>query len=140
VDLPNAFLGNTVPPTSEALSAALADSAEAWRQLIDWLAEEQGVVDGDWNSSSPKHGWTFRLKLKKRTIVYLSPCNCCFRVAFALGDRAVAAARQSNLPKSVLKAIDVAPHYAEGTGIRLMVKGTKDLPAIRKLALVKLAN
>jgi hypothetical protein len=40
----------------------------------------------------------------------------------------------------VLKLLDEAPRYAEGTGLRLMVKGPKDLAAIRKLALVKLAN
>ena len=61
-------------------------------------------------------------------------------MAFVLGDRAVQAARQGDLPKPVLKAIDEAPRYAEGTGARLIVKGAKDLPAIRKLALIKLAN
>ena len=106
---------------------------------MDWLAT-QGVAEQEWKSSSPKYGWSLRLKLKKRTIVYLGPCDGCFRVAFVLGNRAVAAARQSGLPKPVLKLLDEAPRYAEGTGLRLMVKGPKDLAAIRKLALVKLAN
>ena len=51
-------------------------------------------------SGSPtrhKSGWSLRLKVKKRNIVYLAPCNGCFRVAFIFGDRAVAAARQSDL-------------------------------------------
>jgi hypothetical protein len=106
---------------------------------VDWLAE-QGVVEQEWKSSSPKYGWSLLLKLKKRTIVYLSPCAGCFRASFVLGDRAVAAARQSDLAKSTLKLLDKAPHYAEGTGLRLMVKDPKDLTAIRKLALIKLAN
>jgi hypothetical protein len=80
------------------------------------------------------------MKLNKRNIVYLSPCAGCFRVAFVLGDRAMAAARQSKLPKSVLKALNEAPHYAEGTGIRLMVHTNKDLQAIRTLAAIKMAN
>ncbi len=140
MDIPNAFIGKAEQPTAQEVSAALGASSEAWRQLVDWLAAEQGVADGEWKSSSPKYGWSLRLKLKKRTIIYLGPCAGCFRVAFVLGDRAVAAARQSNLPKSVLKLIDKAPRYAEGTGVRLIVKGAKDLPAIRKLAAVKLAN
>jgi hypothetical protein len=61
-------------------------------------------------------------------------------VAFILGDRAVKAARQSDLPKSVRKIIHDPPHYAEGTGERLEVKRSADLGAIRKLALSKLAN
>lgn len=140
MDIPNAFIGETAQPTSEELSASLGATVEVWRQLVDWLAVEQGVGDQEWKSSSPKHGWSLLLKLKKRTIIYLSPCSGCFRVAFALGDRAVAAARQSNLPKSALKLLDEAPRYAEGTGMRIMVKGIKDLAAVRKLVLVKLAN
>jgi hypothetical protein len=80
------------------------------------------------------------LKLKKRTIVHLSPSDKCFLVMFILGDRAVIAALLSNLPKSVVKAIKDAPRYPEGSGIRLIVKRTSDLPAIQKLAVIKLAN
>jgi hypothetical protein len=80
------------------------------------------------------------MKLKKRTIVYLGPCDGCLRVAFVLGDRAVAAARKSDLSKSTLQLLDEAPRYAEGTGLRLMVKASEDLVDVRKLALIKLAN
>jgi len=139
VDIQNAFVNRAVQPTAQEVDTALGDSAEIWKQLVDWLAEK-GVADQEWQSISPKYGWSLRLKLKKRTIVYLSPCIGCFRVAFVLGDRAVAAARQSDLSKSTLKLLDEAPRYAEGTGVRLMVKGAKDLPAVRKLALIKLAN
>jgi hypothetical protein len=101
---------------------------------------EQGVAVSEWNSYSPKAGWALRLKVKKRNIVYLAPCAGHFRVAFILGDKAVAAARQGNLAKSTLKLIDEAPRYPEGTGVRLMVKAAKDLAAIKKLALIKMAN
>jgi hypothetical protein len=126
-------------PTEAEVAAALGSTAASWKQLIDWFGE-QGVGIQDWNSSSPKHGWSLRLKLKSRTIAYLSPCDDCFRVAFALGDRAVAAARNGDLSKGTLKLLDEAPRYAEGTGVRLMVKAPKDLAAIRKLALIKLAH
>jgi hypothetical protein len=140
MEIPNAFISKPAQPSEQELTAALGASAEAWKELLNWLAAEQGVVDQEWNSTSPKYGWSLLLKLKKRTILYLSPCAGCFRVAFALGDRAVAAARQSRLPKSALKALDEAPRYAEGTGLRLIVKGSKDLAAIRILTTVKLAN
>ncbi|MGA2167832.1 MAG: DUF3788 domain-containing protein [Terracidiphilus sp.] len=139
MDIPNAFLNKAVEPTAEEVSAALGTTAEVWKQLVDWLME-QGVADREWKSVSPKYGWSMRLKSKKRTIVYLSPCDGCFRVAFVLGDKAMAAARQSDLSKGVLKLLDEATRYAEGTGVRLLVKGTKDLAAVRKLAVIKLAN
>ena len=107
---------------------------------LDWPAHEQGVALEEWKCPSPKYGWSLRLKLKKRTIVHLSRCDGCSRVAFILGDCAVKAARQSDLPKPVLKVIHDAPHYAAGSGVRLEVKKPADLGAIRKPALLKLAN
>jgi len=131
MEIPNAFIGKTSAPTVDEVVAALGPTSEVWKQLIDWMAE-QGATVQEWNSYSAK--------VKKRNIVYLAPCSGCFRVAFTLGDRAVAAARQSNLSKSNLKLLDEAPKYPEGTGVRLIVKAPKDLAAIRKLALIKLAN
>jgi hypothetical protein len=135
----NAFIGKTKAPTEAEVDAAVGTTAELWKQLVDWMAE-QGAGEREWNSYSPKAGWALKLKQKKRTIVYLGPCDGCFRVAFALGDKAVAAARKSDLAKGTLKLLDEAPRYAEGTGVRLMVKAAKDLAAIKKLALIKMAN
>jgi hypothetical protein len=140
MDTPNAFIGKPAQPTSDEVSSVLGSSDAVWKELLAWLAEEKGVADQEWSSVSPKYGWAVRMKLKKRNIVYLSPCEGCFRVAFVLGDKAIAAARQSKLPKGVMKTLDEAPHYAEGTGILLMVHSSNDLEAIRTLATIKLAN
>ena len=70
----------------------------------------------------------------------MAPCEGSFRVSFILGERAVLAARQSGLSARLLKTIDEAPKYPEGTGIRLQIKGPKDMPAVRKLAVAKLEN
>ena len=139
METPNAFIGKTALPTAKEVVTALGPTAALWNQLVDWFAE-QGVTVQEWNSYSPKAGWALRLKVKKRNIIYLSPCAGCFRVAFIFGDKTVAAARQADLSKSTLKLLDEAPRYPEGTGLRLTVKSAKDLAAIRKLALIKLAN
>ena len=135
----NTFIGRIARPTVEELLAALGSTANVWGELLDWLAK-QGAAEQEWKSSSAKYGWSLLLKKKKRTILYVSPCDGCFRVSLVLGDRAVAAARQSNLSSSALKLLDEAPRYAEGTGLQIIVKGLKDLASIRKLALIKLAN
>lgn len=140
MDNPNAFIGKAEKPTDRELSAALGSSSDTWKELIDWLANEHGVAIQEWKSYSPKFGWSLQLKLKKRTIVHLSPCNNFFLALFILGDKAVEAARQSKLSQSLARIIDEAPRYPEGTGIRLTVKKTKDLASIRKLAEIKLAN
>ena len=94
----------------------------------------------EWNCLKPKYGWNLIAKAKKRRIVYLGPCNGCFRVSFVLGDKAMAAARAGDFSKPIVKILDEAPRYAEGTGVRLLVKNAKDLAAIRELTKIKLAN
>jgi hypothetical protein len=139
METPNAFVGHAAKPTTEELTAALGPTASIWNQLVANMAE-LGLTVQEWNSYSVKAGWSLRLKLKKRNILYMSPCKGCFQVAFILGARAVEAARESKLPKAILKTIEDAPRYPEGTGVRLLVKHSSDLPAIRKLAAIKLAN
>ena len=133
---PNAFIGRTKPPTDEELSTELGAARALWDELLTELA----LPIQEWNSYSPKAGWSLKLKLKKRTILYLAPCHGSFRVAFILGAKAVEAARQSKLSKALLKIIDEAPRYPEGTGVRLEIAAHKDLAAVKKLAEVKLAN
>jgi len=133
---PNAFIGWTEPPTDEELSTELGAARALWDELITELA----LPIQEWNSYSPKAGWSLKLKLKKRTILYLAPCRGKFRVAFVLGAKAVEAARQLKLSKAVLKIIDEAPRYPEGTGVRLEIVARKELAAVKKLAEVKLAN
>ncbi len=139
MDLPNAFIGSKTPPSETRVTAALGPSAAAWKELIAWLGV-QGIAGKEWKSVAPKYGWALSPELKKRRILYLGPCDGCFRVAFVLGDKAVAAARESDLPKAVLKEIVEAKRYAEGTGIRLFVRTAKDLAPIKKLVAIKLAN
>jgi hypothetical protein len=61
-------------------------------------------------------------------------------VSFALGDKAVQAARQSRLPQRVIRMINEARRYAEGTGIRIEMKKPKDIEIAKQLAAIKLAH
>jgi len=134
--LPNAFIGRTKAPTDEELSAELGDARALWDQLLRELA----LPVQEWYSYSVKAGWSLRLKAGKRTIVYLIPCRGAICVSFALGDKAMQAARESKLPASVIKILDEAPRYAEGAGVRLDVTTKKDLAAVKKLSAAKMAN
>ena len=129
--LPNAFIDKPKKPTAAELTAALGPSKALWDQLLAVLADEHNLTVQEWNSYSRKAGWSLRLKLKDRNILYLTPCQGCFFVSFALGDKAVQAARQSGLPQSVIKTINEARRYAEGTGIRMEMKKPKDVEFAR---------
>jgi hypothetical protein len=140
MDLPNAFIGEISPPTDKEVAAKLGPASTTWKELIAWLAGK-GIACGEWKSVSPtKYGWALRPSIKNRTILYLGPCEDCFRVSFVLGDKAATAARTSGLPKGLLKEISEAKRYAEGTGVRLIVRKSDDLASVRKLVAIKLAN
>jgi hypothetical protein len=134
---PNAFIGKSSPPSEADLAAALGSAKPAWDQLLAELSQELALTS-DWHSYSPKAGWALRLKRGDRNIVYLSPGRGRFLASFALGDKAVQTARASKLPKRVIAIIDTAKRYAEGTAVRLEVTGPKDIPAITRLAAIKL--
>jgi len=138
--LPNAFTGKPHPPTNAELAGALGPAKVLWDQLLAGLAAEHKLTAQEWNSYSPKAGWSLRLKRKERNILYLGPCKRAFRVAFVLGDKAVAAARHSDLPQSVIKILDEAKRYAEGTAVRFETIKARDIESVVKLAGIKLAN
>jgi hypothetical protein len=136
----NAFIGRITPPTDADLATALGAAKRPWDQLLVRLAAELEVRDLEWKSHAPKWGWALRVLRRKRTIVWLSPWTGRFEVLFLLGEKAVRAARETKLPAAVRRALDHAPKYPEGTGLRLTVTSERGLPAIRKLAAIKLAH
>jgi hypothetical protein len=134
----NAFMGKSEPPTEADLSAALGKAKKLWDEVLSAVAEIAPVQE--WNSYSIKAGWSMKLKNKERTILYLSPGKRSLRASFALGEKAVKAARTSGLPKAVLKVIGEAKKYAEGTAVRVEVCNKPDIEVVKKLAAIKLAN
>ena len=141
MDAPNAFLGRHDPPTDREIAAVLGPAAPLWSQLIEEVTTVAGKVTPEWQGVYVnKYGWCLRLRQKGRNLVYLAPCNGCFRVALTLNDKAIKAAKAAPLPKKVADALAAAPHYPEGWGLRLMVTKPRDLAPIRKLAKIKLAN
>jgi hypothetical protein len=138
--LPNAFIGNKKQPSETELANELGPGKKIWGALVRFLREELGVGIQEWNSYSPKAGWALRVKRKERNIVYLSPHRGCFTASFALGDKALQAARAQGLPAPVLKILKEAKKYAEGTAVRIAVKTAKDIEVVKKLAMAKLEN
>jgi hypothetical protein len=138
--LPNAFIGKPEKPTGKELAVALGSAKTLWDELLTMLGEQFDTGTHEWNSYSPKAGWSLKVKQGSRTILYMSPCRGSFRVSFALGDKAVKAALGSDLSRGVVKMIKEAKRYAEGTAVRIDVKAAADLGVICKIAACKLEN
>ena len=127
-------------PRPSDLQKTLGRSQRHWEELIRHLGAEFAPLDRTWQFPGEKWGWSLRLKQKKRTVLYMTPCRGFFLVGFVLGEKAVRAAHDSPLPDSVLAIIDEAKKYAEGRGVRIAVRARKDLAAVQKLAAIKMAN
>ena len=136
----SAFDNKSTRPSEAALKAVLGPTGDLWNEVKGLIASRWGPTAEDWGFSSKKAGWSFRIKHKKRTVLYMIPCDGHFQVAFVLGDRAVAAARHSGLPEHILDLINSAKRYVEGTGFRFEVRKQDDLRTVETLATIKMAH
>ncbi|MDD4857304.1 MAG: DUF3788 domain-containing protein [Candidatus Krumholzibacteria bacterium] len=127
-------------PNQETLSKTLGKASALWGDLLTYLASEYEPLTEDWHFPGKNYGWGLRVKQKKRTILYMTPCAGHFLVSFALGEKAVRAAHESRLSDSVLKLIDDARQYAEGRGVRIEVRNRGDVEEIKRLAAIKMAT
>ncbi len=136
----SAFDDKSQEPHPADLHSTLGRSSAHWESLIAHIEAEYPPLAKTWTFAGAKWGWSLRLKQKKRTVLYLTPCRKHFLVGFALGEKAVKAAHTCPLSDVILAIIDGAPKYAEGRGVRVEVKTKKDLAAVKELAAVKMAN
>jgi hypothetical protein len=136
----SAFDDKSSPPQDNDLAATLGGTFVFWNELKRLMASRFAPLSIEWGFTSKKTGWGLRLKQEKRTILYMTPCKGYFMASFALGEKAVKAAHESDLPVSVLDVIDSARRYAEGRGVRLEVRSAEDVRNVEKLAVIKMAN
>lgn len=136
----NAFIGRTTPPNENDLAVALGPAKAIWDELLSGLAPAGSAPGREWKCYATKAGWSLRVMCNDRTIVWLSPGEDCFQLLFIFGEAALAEARRATLPQRVRQAINDAPRYPEGSGVRLRVKSMRDLVAVKKLAMIKLAH
>lgn len=137
---PNPFAGKGTHPSKVELEQVLGSVYGLWHELVSDLKREVKVDCVEWHSSSIKLGWSLRLQVKKRNIVYLGPREGWFLAAFAFGDKALAAVEKSSLPVSVLRLTARCKRYPEGTAILIEVRRNTDLEIVKTLARIKVAN
>jgi hypothetical protein len=136
----SAFDDKKKPPQEDELAETLGKTYVLWNELKKRIASRFAPLAIEWVSSSKATRWGLRLKQEKRAVLYMTPCQGYFLASFALGEKAVKAAKTSGLPASVLAVIDSAKKYAEGRGVRLEVRNAGDVQNIEKIAQIKMAN
>ena len=122
-------------PSEDDLETALGRTFPFWLEVKQFVFDNTPGSFEEWNFS--KAGWNYRIKDKKRAIIYLMPGKDAFRVAMVFGEKAVQKILAGNFPESIKDAIRNAKTYAEGRGIRIeitdsvLVENVKDLVKIK---------
>ena len=113
---------------------------DLWNTIRNYVhTAYPGAVD-EWNYSGQKFGWSFRIKDKKRVIVYLLPREGYFKTAFVFGQKATNAILDSTIDKQIREELQSAKVYAEGRGIRIDVRDSQVLEDVKRLIAIKLAH
>ena len=133
----SAFDDPARPPVPAGVRRCLGDAASLRTDLVAHVAATCPQVEEAWNFSGAKFGWSLRPKKVERVLVYLTPQEGRFLVGLVLGEKAVASAKEKNLPPALLEVLDAAPRYAEGRGIRVTIAPGDDLATVRHLVALK---
>lgn len=136
----SAFADQARRPTPARLAGVLGRGAAHWDALVEHAQEKHGPVEEVWNYGGAKWGWSFRLRQKKRNLLYLTPLEGRFLVGTALGGKPRDALLAGRLAAATRKLLEDAPHYAEGYGVRLEVRSQKDLASVKKILAAKVAR
>lgn len=133
------FTDKTKAPQPGELAAALGDKYHLWQDLCALACSKYPAALSEWYYPGAKWGWNYRIKDKKRAIVYLLPREHAFLAAFVFGERAYEQIMQSTVVKEIKDDLQAARPYAEGRGIRIEVKDRKTFKDLGQLLDIKLA-
>lgn len=134
------FTDKEKEPGDEDLAATLGKTYGLWMTLRDSVLEKCPSALPEWHYPGQKYGWSFRLKDKKRAVIYLLPRERFFKVAFVFGEKATAQVLASDVAPAIKSLLKQAKAYAEGRGIRIEVRSRAALADIARLIEIKLAN
>ena len=134
------FPDKTPIPTDKDVKEKLGSKYELWKRIHDLVYAKYPDGLPDWNFPGKKYGWSYRIKDKKRAIIYFLPRDGYFMVAFVFGDRAVKKIMNSEISNGIKNDLEKARKYAEGRGVKITIKDESIMPDIERLIEIKLNN
>lgn len=134
------FQNSEITPSPKDLKKALGSTFSIWQILADYTKHLYPQAIEIWDFSSPKYGWSFKIKDKKRVILYLLPRDKFFKVAFVFGQKATDNILKADISDVIKTALQEAAIYAEGRGIRIDVSNNKLTEDLKKLIAIKISG
>lgn len=134
------FTNKASVPGDGDLFVELKETYDWWNEIRDYVHSVYPDAVDEWHYSGQKFGWSFRIKDKKRVIVYLLPREGYFKAAFVFGQKATDAVMESTVAETIKEALRAAKVYAEGRGIRIDLRNAETVKDVRLLAGIRLAH
>lgn len=134
------FMEKSVMPTlSDA--AKVVPNFDDWKTLMDCVFANYPPAIEEWKMPAKSYGWSFRLKDKKRNIIYFVPHDDRFTVGFVFGQNATdAVLAHPNIPFEWKKLLLEAKVYVEGRVLSIEVYNNEPITAICEIIKIKIAN
>ena len=138
---PSIFMEKSVQPRLSDVEQTLPDSFPYWQEFINYITSNYPDVKEEWTHSGKNYGWSFRLRNKKRVVMYFSPIEDGLRVAFALGQAATDAVLVHPLiPVEIKKELLETKVYREGRGLRIKINQQDLIPVVKEIIKIKMDN
>jgi hypothetical protein len=137
---PSAFRDRDAAPGESQLEAMLGPAHKQWHALKARLAGDFAPLAEEWSFAGKGRGWSLRLAVGRRPLVYLTPLPGRCRASLALPERAMPAAIAADLPPAICSLVAAAPSYPEGRAIRMEVLTDGDVAAVIALVRIRMAS
>ena len=134
------FLDKANTPDNKQLVSVIGETHKIWKKYRDFVFNKYPNATEEWNYPGKNYGWSYRIKDKKRAIIYLLPRDNYFKVAFVFGQKATNQIMESDISDKLKTELNNARVYAEGRGIRIEIKDNSKSDDIKRLIEIKIAN
>jgi hypothetical protein len=114
-------------PDDSALKRSLGSTYAAYQELLTLASS----FSHEWKYYGSKHGWQLKITDRKKALLWLTPLENSFRVAFAVRETERESLLQSNLPSAAKEELMSARRYPEGYPLRITVSRETDFNAVR---------
>ncbi|HSO88863.1 MAG TPA: DUF3788 family protein [Draconibacterium sp.] len=134
------FMDLSKTPETVELETPLGKTFPLWMEIREFVLEKHPAAVEEWHIAVKKYGWGFRIKDKKRAIIYLSPREGFFHVAMVFGQKATDQILNSDISAKIKEELMISKVYMEGRVIRLEIHDNTFINDIKKLVEIKIAN
>jgi len=134
------FMDFTTTPDNENLKIAIGNLFTDWMTIRDFTFEKYPLAMEEWFVSVKKFGWSYRIKDKKRAIIYLSPKTGFFIISIVFGQKATDQILSSDISDFIKTELMNSKVYMEGRVVRIDMTDNKYLNDVKKLIEIKTIN